>query len=92
MKKNVLLWIVAVLALAVGVSGCGSNDDNEIVNVDREIQAVSSGEGYEWGETDIRGVFAAGDLVSGPKTVVEAVAFTKKVFLRMEEFLRSETE
>ena len=41
----------------------------------------------EWGETTIPGVFAAGDIVSGPKTVVEAVAFTKKVFGRMEEYL-----
>ena len=45
----------------------------------------------EWGETNIRGVFAAGDLVSGPKTVVEAVAFTKKVFRRMEEYLAEES-
>ena len=41
----------------------------------------------EWGETDTPGVFAAGDIVSGPKTVVDAVAFTKKVFGRMEEYL-----
>ncbi len=41
----------------------------------------------EWGETDTPGVFAAGDIVSGPRTVVEAVAFTKKVFQRMEEYL-----
>ena len=42
----------------------------------------------EWGETGTPGVFAAGDIVSGPKTVVEAVAFTKKVFCKMEEFLK----
>ena len=41
----------------------------------------------EWGETARPGVFAAGDIVSGPKTVVEAVAFTKKVFERMQEYL-----
>lgn len=33
----------------------------------------------ENGMTNIPGVFAAGDVVSGPKTVVEAVAHTKKV-------------
>lgn len=43
----------------------------------------------EFGETDMPGVFAAGDIVSGPKTVVEAVAFTKKVFERMEEYLKA---
>ena len=41
----------------------------------------------EWGETNTPGVFAAGDIVSGPKTVVDAVAFTKKVFKKMEEYL-----
>lgn len=41
----------------------------------------------EWGETNIPGVFAAGDIVSGSKTVVEAVAFTKKAFTKMEEYL-----
>ena len=44
----------------------------------------------EWGETSTPGVFAAGDIVTGPKTVVEAVAFTKKVFTRMEEYLQAE--
>ena len=44
----------------------------------------------EWGETDTPGVFAAGDIVSGPRTVVEAVAFTKEVFSRMEEYLRDQ--
>ena len=43
----------------------------------------------EFGETDIPGVFAAGDIVSGPKTVVEAVAFTKKVFERMDNYLKA---
>ncbi len=42
----------------------------------------------EWGETDTPGVFAAGDIVSGPKTVIEAVAFTKRVFERMEDYLK----
>ncbi len=46
----------------------------------------------EWGETDIPGVFAAGDIVSGPKTVVDAVAFTKKVFGKMEEYLEAQTQ
>ena len=44
----------------------------------------------EWGETSTPGVFAAGDIVTGPKTVVEAVAFTKKVFPRLEEYLKAQ--
>ena len=44
----------------------------------------------ELGETDIPGVFAAGDIVTGPKTVVEAVAFTKKIFPHMEAYLQQQ--
>ena len=46
----------------------------------------------ERGETNTPGVFAAGDIVSGPRTVVEAVAFTKKVFNTMEEYLNEHAE
>ena len=45
----------------------------------------------EYGETKTPGVFAAGDIVSGPKTVIEAVAFTKRVFNKMEEYLETVT-
>ena len=44
-------------------------------------------EANEWGETNLDGVFAAGDIVTGPKTVIEAIASTKKVAQRMEEYL-----
>ena len=40
----------------------------------------------ENGMTNIPGVFAAGDVVSGPKTVVEAVAHTKKVAEQMANY------
>ena len=40
----------------------------------------------ENGMTNIPGVFAAGDVVSGPKTVVEAVAHTKRVAERMVQY------
>ena len=38
------------------------------------------------GMTNIPGVFAAGDIVSGPKTVVQAVAHTKKVAEQMMKY------
>ena len=40
----------------------------------------------ENGMTNIPGVFAAGDVVSGPKTVVEAVAHTKAVAEQMVKY------
>lgn len=40
----------------------------------------------ENGMTNISGVFAAGDVVSGPKTVVEAVAYTKRVSEQMVKY------
>ena len=40
----------------------------------------------ENGMTNIPGVFAAGDIVSGPKTVVEAVAHTKRVAEQMVKY------
>ncbi len=40
----------------------------------------------ENGMTNIPGVFAAGDVVSGPKTVVEAVAYTKTVAEKIEKY------
>ena len=42
----------------------------------------------EFGRTSQKGVFAAGDIVTGPKTVVEAVAFAKKVSAKIEEYLQ----
>lgn len=43
----------------------------------------------ENGSTTSPGVFAAGDIVSGPKTVVEAVAFTKKVADKIELYCKN---
>jgi glutamate synthase (NADPH/NADH) small chain len=40
----------------------------------------------ENGMTNIPGVFAAGDVVSGPKTVIEAVAHKKKVAEQMMKY------
>lgn len=40
----------------------------------------------EFGRTSQKGVFAAGDIVTGPKTVVEAIAFAKKASAKIEEY------
>jgi glutamate synthase (NADPH/NADH) small chain len=43
----------------------------------------------EFGRTSQKGVFAAGDVVTGPKTVIEAVAFAKKASVKIEEYCRN---
>lgn len=44
----------------------------------------------ETGLTNIPGIYAGGDVVSGPRTVVEAVAFGKRAALCIDQYLRSE--
>ncbi len=46
----------------------------------------------ENGRTPKKGVFAAGDVVTGPKTVVEAIAFTKRVAQAIEAYCQSLTK
>ena len=61
--------------LAIGQGPVGTlSDKAQIATTLRGLFVVD-----ENGMTNIPGVFAAGDVVSGPKTVVEAVAHTKKV-------------
>ncbi len=43
----------------------------------------------DMGRTNQRGVFAAGDVVTGPKTVVEAAAFTKRAVEAIDEYCKS---
>lgn len=40
------------------------------------------------GETNIPGIFGGGDVVSGPRTVVEAVAFGKEAAVSIDHFLK----
>lgn len=40
----------------------------------------------ECGRTSQKGVFAAGDIVTGPKTVIEAVAFAKTAAEKIDEY------
>ena len=43
----------------------------------------------ELGRTSRPGIFASGDVVNGARTVVEAVAFSKRVAEAMDEYIRS---
>jgi glutamate synthase (NADPH/NADH) small chain len=46
-------------------------------------------ESDEFGRTEQPGVYVAGDIVTGPRTVAEAVAFTKSVAKDIEEYCAS---
>ena len=61
-----------ILAIGQGPAGILS-ERAEIATTLRGLFVVD-----DKGMTNIPGVFAAGDVVSGPKTVVEAVAHTKR--------------
>ncbi|MBW1767509.1 MAG: FAD-dependent oxidoreductase [Deltaproteobacteria bacterium] len=42
------------------------------------------------GSTNMPGIFSGGDVVSGPRTVVEAVAFGKEAAISIDKYLRKE--
>ena len=69
-----------ILAIGQGPSGHLS-EKAQIATTLRGLFVVD-----ENGMTNIPGVFAAGDVVSGPKTVVEAVAYTKTVSEQMIKY------
>lgn len=62
---------------------------NYIAQSTQEIQV--DGKGLlitdESGRTTMKGVFASGDVVTGARTVVEAVAFSKRAAVAIEEYI-----
>jgi glutamate synthase (NADPH/NADH) small chain len=69
-----------ILAIGQGPQGAAMTNSN----VSRTKRGLV--DANENGHTSSKGVFAAGDIVTGPKTVVEAVAFTKKVAGEIEKY------
>ena len=64
---------------------------NTIVNTTTGLKATQKGllEADDCGRTSRPGVFASGDVVNGARTVVEAVAYSKKVAQAMHEYIQS---
>lgn len=64
---------------------------DRIVNRDRELQVDERGllKTDRRGETTMKGIFASGDVVTGAKTVVEAVKYSKMIADAMDEYVRS---
>ena len=62
---------------------------NIVKNTNKNISTTNKGliEANAYGTTTRAGVFAAGDVVSGAKTVVEAVAATKLVAIEIENYI-----
>ena len=65
------------------------NPTDNIVKNTREIEVDGKGLVItdESGRTTMEGVFASGDAVTGARTVVEAVAFSKRVAVAIEEYV-----
>jgi len=72
--------------LAVGQKPDLSGLDTGI-DVSKKNTVVASG---ETGVTSIAGVFAAGDVVTGPATVIDAIGAGKKAAFSIDRFLRGE--
>ncbi len=64
---------------------------SKLVNTTDGLKATSNGllMTDEKGETTCPGIFAAGDVVLGAKTVVQAVKYAKEVARNMDEYVRS---
>ncbi|MGL6200182.1 MAG: NAD(P)-dependent oxidoreductase [Lachnospiraceae bacterium] len=62
---------------------------NKLVTTTKGLEAAESGllVTDEEGHTTSPGIFAAGDVVHGAKTVVEAVAYSKRVALAMHQYI-----
>ena len=65
------------------------NPTDNIVKNAREIEVDGKGLVItdESGRTTMKGVFASGDVVTGARTVVEAVAFSKRAAIAIEEYI-----
>ena len=63
---------------------------DRIVNRDKELKVDEKGllKTDENGETTMKGIFASGDVVTGAKTVVEAVKCSKMIADAMDEYVR----
>ncbi|MCR4938104.1 MAG: NAD(P)-dependent oxidoreductase [Lachnospiraceae bacterium] len=64
---------------------------DKLVNRDKELHLNEKGnlETNDRGETTMEGVFASGDVVTGARTVVSAVRYSKEIANDMEDYMRA---
>ena len=90
-KKEETARLVPADSISISIS---QGPQDRIVNRDKELQVDDRGllKTDANGETTMPGVFASGDVVTGAKTVVEAVKYSKMIADAMDEYVKTHYE
>ena len=90
-KKEETARLVPADSIIISIS---QGPQDRIVNRDRELQVDDRGllKTDANGETTMPGIFASGDVVTGAKTVVEAVKYSKMIADAMDEYVKTHYE
>lgn len=90
-KKEETARLVPADSIIISIS---QGPQDRIVNRDKELQVDDRGllKTDANGETTMPGIFASGDVVTGVKTVVEAVKYSKMIADAMDEYVKTHYE
>lgn len=90
-KKEETARLVPADRIIISIS---QGPQDRIVNRDKELQVDDWGllKTDANGETTMPGIFASGDVVTGAKTVVEAVKYSKMIADAMDEYVKTHYE
>lgn len=90
-KKEETARLVPADSIIISIS---QGPQDRIVNRDKELQVDDRGllKIDANGETTMPGIFASGDVVTGAKTVVEAVKYSKMIADAMDEYVKTHYE
>lgn len=90
-KKEETARLVPADSIIISIS---QGPQDRIVNRDKELQVDDRGllKTDANGETAMPGIFASGDVVTGAKTVVEAVKYSKMIADAMDEYVKTHYE
>ena len=90
-KKEETARLVPADSIIISIS---QGPQDRIVNRDKELQVDDRGllKTDANGETTVPGIFASGDVVTGAKTVVEAVKYSKMIADAMDEYVKTHYE
>ena len=90
-KKEETARLVPADSIIISIS---QGPQDRIVNRDKELQVDDRGllKTDANGETTMPGIFASGDVVTGAKTVVEALKYSKMIADAMDEYVKTHYE